>query len=334
MIDILTIPKYISEEYLLHDEEHKNCLENNIGENDKSCIKKFFYSGKMLLIPSFFKMIIDLKNNKRDFAIIFRTFGKELNIVIDEFNLFCRGNHPMYNGKNGTKKIKLHGKSKYGDMVIDEKAYGYMSRNCSGDLLVFGTLKRLSEDEIYDELHNEGTEEKVISVNQGIINIYSAIKNSLCKRASLAINDDYFYWHYNGEIGEYGKLLLIDESDYETQHIFFDDNINVESPKIVDARNVVTGESIPFLKCINKYIFCVDSYRAIIEPEYFYRSILLCESNRNEELNSIETNTIPTQIKLNELNISDIEKNFQNISQNDYLPHYYTSAYPPDHQIP
>ncbi|OMJ88502.1 hypothetical protein SteCoe_9536 [Stentor coeruleus] len=301
MIDILTIHNP-SEELLLENEEHKNYQEKNIN------------SDKMLLIPSFFEMIKKLKDNKRDFAIVFRTFGKELNTVVDEFNMFCKGIHPKYNRKNKRRKIESVKKLKYKDMVIDEQNYGYMSRNISRNLLVLGSLTRLSQN----ELHNEGNEKKVISVSEGFRNIYSAIQNNLCKRVSLAINDDYFYWHYNGEKGEYGKLLLIDEDDYETQHIFFDDNINFDSPKIVDVRNVVTGESIPFAKCINKYIFKVDSYRAITEPDYFYESILICESNRDEELNSIETNTNPTHIKQNELSIYEIEKNNQNISQNEY----------------
>lgn len=40
----------------------------------------------------------------------------------------------------------------------------------------------------------------------------------------MAIQDDYFNWDQNDRHNEVSKLLLIDQADYQTQHIFFDDN--------------------------------------------------------------------------------------------------------------
>ena len=42
----------------------------------------------------------------------------------------------------------------------------------------------------------------------------------------MAIQDDYILWRDNNEAKIAGKLLLVDQADYGTQQIFFDDNIN------------------------------------------------------------------------------------------------------------
>lgn len=54
------------------------------------------------LIPSFFRTLIYLKKAKKEFAITFRTFGDDLSNTIYEFNSFCNGEHPCYNGRGGT----------------------------------------------------------------------------------------------------------------------------------------------------------------------------------------------------------------------------------------
>ena len=62
-----------------------------------------FDNGFHFIVPSFFETIIALTEQKRDFQICFRTFGHDLDAVFWEFNLFCNGKHPAYNGKNSTK---------------------------------------------------------------------------------------------------------------------------------------------------------------------------------------------------------------------------------------
>jgi hypothetical protein len=52
-----------------------------------------------------------LKQLNRDFSIVFRTFGSDIDNVIWEFNKFCSGEHPCFNGKNGTPIVKFDGSS-------------------------------------------------------------------------------------------------------------------------------------------------------------------------------------------------------------------------------
>lgn len=50
------------------------------------------------------------------------------------------------------------------------------------------------------------------------------ILETLKKRSSMAIQDDFEQWKKTGFLKNGGKLLLVDQADYGTQHIFFDDN--------------------------------------------------------------------------------------------------------------
>lgn len=58
----------------------------------------------------------------------------------------------------------------------------------------------------------------------------------------MAIQEDYPSYKNSGFSNSYAKLLLVDQSDYNTQHIFFDDNADSEESCIVDVRDLITGE--------------------------------------------------------------------------------------------
>ena len=68
-----------------------------------------FGDGKYQLVPSFFRMMIYLKKAKKDFALVFRTFGNDMPQLVHEFNKLCTGEHLCYNGKNGTPLVRLDG---------------------------------------------------------------------------------------------------------------------------------------------------------------------------------------------------------------------------------
>mmetsp|Transcript_22083 Transcript_22083/g.42145 ORF Transcript_22083/g.42145 Transcript_22083/m.42145 type:complete len:331 (+) Transcript_22083:375-1367(+) len=56
------------------------------------------HGDSVFIIPAFFQLLIKLKAERRSFSVIFRTFGKEMEEVVLEFNSFCEGRHPMYPG--------------------------------------------------------------------------------------------------------------------------------------------------------------------------------------------------------------------------------------------
>ena len=68
-----------------------------------------FGEGYYHLIPSFFRTLMYLKKNKREFSVVFRTFGQDLKAVAHEFDKFAKGDHPCFNGRNGMPLVKMDG---------------------------------------------------------------------------------------------------------------------------------------------------------------------------------------------------------------------------------
>jgi len=88
-----------------------------------------FSEGKYCIIPSFFRMMIQLKKIKREFAVVFRSFQqKDLAPIITEFNYFCSGQHPCFNGKNGLPFARFDGSKGTRKYHIDKKNLGYLVR--------------------------------------------------------------------------------------------------------------------------------------------------------------------------------------------------------------
>jgi hypothetical protein len=112
---------------------------------------------------------------------------------------------------------------------------------------------------------------------------------TLQKSSTMAIQDDYLHWEENGFHNEVSKPMFIDQADYQTQHIFFDDNADEGEDCIVDVRDVITKEIIPYKKFINRYVIKSEPHRAILEVDYFIKMIEIAEQNRDEEIERIES---------------------------------------------
>ena len=105
----------------------------------------------------------------------------------------------------------------------------------------------------------------------------------------MASQEDYANWKENEFHREIAKLLLIDQADYGVQHIFFDDNAEPGEKCIVDVRDVVTKEVLPYKKMIGRYVVMAEPIRAILEPDYFIQKIEKCEKSRDKEIKDIES---------------------------------------------
>ena len=109
---------------------------------------ELYGEGKYYLIPSFFKTLIYLKKAKREFAIVFRTFGSELENAIIDFDAFCKGEHPCFNGRGGNPLVKFDGSKGTKDLSFkdrSQKAHYYRyGAEPTQSALVTGTLKRVN----------------------------------------------------------------------------------------------------------------------------------------------------------------------------------------------
>ena len=197
-------------------DEEKSAMEARL-------LKQLLTEGRYHILPSFFRTLIYLKKMKKEFAVVFRNYnGQDLQNVVAEFNQFCRGEHPCYNGRNGTSLVKFDGSKGTKEMRIKDKSQqAHFFRGEQGARYVTGANRRAPSGENVEDYYQGKAEEGSVNIVKDTIDQYVAILETLKKRSSLAIQDDKQAYLRVGRNG--GKLLLIDQADYGTQHIFFDD---------------------------------------------------------------------------------------------------------------
>ena len=249
--------------------------------------KNLYVNGYNFILPSLFRLMIELHNQKRVFKIIFRTFGKDFNDLKLEFNSFCEGKHPIFNGKipeypklffDGT-----HGSTDY--RILDENigVVKRFSENEGDCILVIGENNEKSfknKNELMDYYNKKNN--KIICGN---IEIFKYFKNFLDKNNynSVIISDDFEYWFKHGELKEYGKIMFIDPDNEKVHPIFFDDCINDDDKSIVDCWNIKTGVTMSNKETINKYIFKVYPIEAVCDEFYFLNKVKEAETNRKNK---------------------------------------------------
>jgi hypothetical protein len=109
--------------------------------SDEERMLKLFSTSRFHILPSFFKTLIYLKKQKREFAIVLRGEGKMIEDAVFEFNQFCNGDHPCYCGKSGTPTIKFDGSKNNKRCDIVPASTGTFYNLESSKVLVLGTLK-------------------------------------------------------------------------------------------------------------------------------------------------------------------------------------------------
>jgi hypothetical protein len=158
---------------------------------------------------------------------VFRSFGQELPDIIWEFNQFCQGLHPCFNGNNctlakfdgskGTKDLRFRKLSQQGVYYRRDGASLKQSQ------LVTGSLRRhdldnVTEDQIgtLDDFYRQELDngDCDIYINHGEAHL--AMLENMKKRSVMAFQDDFKSWSDAGRDQHRGKLLMVDPADYNT----------------------------------------------------------------------------------------------------------------------
>jgi hypothetical protein len=97
--------------------------------------------------------------------------------------------------------------------------------------------------------------------------------NAHCKtrNSAVSVRDFYHFWKSRNELDRAGKPLIVDPTDSSVVQMFFDDNIGLSKPHIVDVRDVRSGESIPFRQARQAFLTRSEPVHAIMDPQYFVR---------------------------------------------------------------
>jgi hypothetical protein len=75
-----------------------------------------------------------------------------------------------------------------------------------------------------------------------------------------------------------GKPVLIDRQNSRRLHIFFDDNIEHDRAHAVDARDLQSGQPLPFNETKGRHLWRVNPYLAIMDDDYFINCVRECEA--------------------------------------------------------
>ncbi|KAJ0402338.1 hypothetical protein ATCC90586_006534 [Pythium insidiosum] len=218
------------------------------------------------IIPAFFRVVQHLHSTGVSFNLIFRTFGDDLVRIAAEFNLFCENRHPFFaagpiamDGSDGGIDRRIH---------LNSMRHGTFYRSDGDTVLVMGTFRQPPcVSTPFDEFYRG---EPNVSLIRGIPAIATHLSTAWrSQQATLAIRDFYPYWFSKQEAASAGKLLVIDESHQDLHAVFFDDNILVDDPHIVDARCARTNEEIPWTKTKELHLLRVEPLDVIADDEYF-----------------------------------------------------------------
>lgn len=173
-------------------------------------------------------MLLWLKKAKRNFKLAFRSSGREIKDTVQEFNAFCEGNHPSFNGDNGTHKVYFNN-HKGPDLRVKDKNLGMFFKFgplVSNMCLVSGSLDRKQGEDLtaLAQQYKLELEENKIHFISDPVDIYMCMMDVLSSQGSIAYQDDYMNFANHDFDPAWGKSLIIDQSDPSVQHIFLDDN--------------------------------------------------------------------------------------------------------------
>ena len=294
--------------------EIKEKINNNLVPN---VFKELYKNNYHFVFLSLFFTMIKLFEDGRDFSIIFRSYGLDTILVSEEFNEFCKGNHPLFDDKI-FKKYYFDGTHNSKNYLINDDNKGVFYR-FSSDLndiyLNFGCLER-NVEKMEKFIKNNEKNDKIL---KGGLNIYNFLMRKLMKYEfnSFIFNDDYKIWFSNDEKKNYSKILMLNPFDFNVHHIFFDDNIKYnEFKSIVDCRNIINEEELNDDFIRNKFIIKCDCLNAATNNEYFYNKIKEAENLRKKDLKKINYENDKFK-KLDEI-INEAKENFFYYNSNEF----------------
>lgn len=235
----------------------------------------------LLILPSFFKLLSHLQAQKRQFSLAFRSFGHDHDEVAQEFNRACQG---------------LSGD--YPDVTLPALTTAISSSDATpltfsidrSDPSSPSLVSTLDSKSLTLSVQSSITTPDEGQVWSGFETTHLALQAAFKElHGSLLIKDDYPSWNKAGEDATQGKLFFVDDSSTQltrlsngeelVHSVFFDDNIELAEAHIVDVRNALTGESLPFGLTNGRFIVRANPLDAIMDDNYFIRRLEAAEAN-------------------------------------------------------
>ena len=234
------------------------------------------------MIPSFFHTLVELQKRKWSYTLVLRTFGSDLQDVVQAIQDFARGKHPLF--------------PDFRDSTLAEwdttKLYrGRWRMPQNGMKESSGNPVDQDFDAVYDLYPSHSHNDQNNPIATGDREVLSIIEN--CK--VCGIQDDYAHWDKNNNAPWAGKPVWIRKKNKQNassfcHQIFFDDNIhNDPTDSIVSVRlerscdedGIRKAEIGPFkslsgveiIEMQGKHLIRVPTICAIQERDWFIQRI-------------------------------------------------------------
>jgi len=189
------------------------------------------------ILPAFFNTLYMLRHQKREYTLVLRTFGSDLEYVADALSRFAHGQHPMYPDFRDPNLLLTK------DTMFRGRWKACINNDGLDHELKVGDSTTTALDAVY-ELHSwqndsdESNTDDTTLVARGDHEVLSILKS----RTVVGIQDDYEWWsthknkpwagkpvwtrHAHGPLGE--ELPMC-------HHLFFDDNIHNDATDSIVA---------------------------------------------------------------------------------------------------
>lgn len=121
-------------------------LLKSAGDAEAKLLRSLFAEELVQTVPALFRLLLALKKTKREFGLVFVTSAPDPWPLVEELGVLFSGEHPFFNGKNGTQTLKL-------DAGKNGRSFGMTAENALGvEWVADGTQKeprmqRLRENE-------------------------------------------------------------------------------------------------------------------------------------------------------------------------------------------
>ncbi|XP_071082790.1 uncharacterized protein [Haliotis cracherodii] len=254
----------IGYKFLPHFQKHLELLKWNYSK-DETCDRRLTMKGVdgkpyHYILPSVYKLIHQLKEDRRDFAIVIRTYGLDCKNVLSSLSFGLKGNHPGFPQ----------------DAHLPVSTFP-------------GCIRRTESGEITLETWQTGVGD-VVEKLQHERDIYRHLSNS---SGITGYKDDFQIWQNNNYHHSVAKPLWIDPSDTHVHHIIFDDNFRAyEEDSIVDARMFDTDDKTKARSLTRKELerfedVCLvqaNLLESIENENYFIEKVNKCESGYSKFL--------------------------------------------------
>eukprot|EP00928_Gymnodinium_smaydae_P096156 TRINITY_DN8436_c0_g1_i4.p1 TRINITY_DN8436_c0_g1~~TRINITY_DN8436_c0_g1_i4.p1 ORF type:complete len:2283 (-),score=406.91 TRINITY_DN8436_c0_g1_i4:1423-8271(-) len=231
------------------------------------------------IFESLFNVVTKLQRTKRQFAVLFRSFGIDHGKIEKEWNAFCEGRHPVC--KHLLDDIGPMDGSVPGVPDRRIKKTHTLYRDSQGPLLIIDVCTNGPTEGAWDKWARtrprptEDTREGRKFVQEmgaksiaGIDGVRQWLLGQVQQQCTAAVKDDWAWWHHHSNSAESGKFFPLMEN---VQQLFFDDNIDADN-MIVDCRDE-HGNNILDSTVLGRCCVKVNAVEAILDDDYFFRRV-------------------------------------------------------------